>query len=104
MIFIFGYSPKTSTTGPVEERQCPNCNNVRHWMLHKQSHWISLFFIPVIPTKTKYFQDCPVCHYAEELSHDEYSQKEKLAELNREAVDSDMSDEDYQQRLNQLRG
>lgn len=104
MIFIFGYSPKTSNLGPVEERECTNCHNTRHWLLRKQTYWISLFFIPVIPTKTRYHQECPVCHFAEELSSEEYSGKKDLAELNQEAVHGDMSEEDYQNRLKQLRG
>lgn len=102
MIFIFGFHPVNKRIGPVEEKNCPNCNNSRHWILAKTTDYISFFFLPVIPTKTKRYQFCPVCNYQENLSEDVFSKKEELAKLNQEAVNSNMSDAEYEERLRSL--
>ncbi len=102
MIFIFGYHPKTKTVGPVEDKTCPNCNNTRHWLLGKTTDFISFFFIPLIPTKTKYHEHCPVCNFTNELSRSEFERKKDLADLNSEAVNGDMSDAEYEKRLQNL--
>lgn len=102
MIFIFGYHPISKTLGPVEEVECPNCHNRRHWLLARVTYWINLFFIPVIPTKNEYFSYCPVCNFRQQYTAEEFRQKEGLARLNQEAIERDMSEEEYQQRLNDL--
>jgi len=102
MIFIFGYHPIRKNIGPVEERECPNCSNTRHWLLGEMRYWINLFFIPVIPVKSQYYEYCPVCRFSSELTREEYEGKKDLAKLNQEAVDNNLSDEEYEQRMNQL--
>lgn len=102
MIFIFGYHPITKTLGPVEEKDCPNCHNTRHWLLGKMTYFINLFFIPVIPTKTNYYRYCPVCNFRQSLTREEFQYTMSLAELNSEAVREDMSDEEYQRRLKKI--
>jgi RNA polymerase subunit RPABC4/transcription elongation factor Spt4 len=102
MIFIFGYHPITKTIGPVEEKTCPNCNNKRNWLLIQRTYYINLFFIPLIPTKRYRVQACPVCAFEEELSDSEFQQKSPLAKLNKEAVEGNMSDREYEEKLNKL--
>lgn len=103
MIFIFGYNPIVKTVGPVEEIQCPNCNNSKHWVLEKVSYFISLFFIPIIPVKADYYIKCPICNAASNLDKQAYQNKEPLAKLNREAIDSNMFEEEYEQRLKNIK-
>ncbi|MGB0177014.1 MAG: hypothetical protein ACPF9D_07605 [Owenweeksia sp.] len=102
MIFIFGYHPITKRIGPTEEKECANCHNKKHWLLHKRTYFINLFFIPVIPTRVEYFESCPVCNFREELIREDFKDREPLAVLNREAIENDMSQEEYNQRLEQL--
>ncbi len=102
MIFIFGYHPINKTIGPVEEKECPNCHNTKHWLLEKSTYYISLFFLPLIPTKTDYFQYCPVCRFKELLTRSEFERREALAQLNNEALRSNMSEEEYQQKLKNI--
>ncbi|MDX2473539.1 MAG: zinc-ribbon domain-containing protein, partial [Candidatus Krumholzibacteria bacterium] len=66
MFFIFGYGPRTKELGPDVERNCPNCNNRRVWQRFEERNWVSLFFIPVIPTGRKRMTLCPVCNYGYE--------------------------------------
>lgn len=102
MIFIFGYHPITKIEGPVEERECPNCHNTRHWLLSKMTYYINVFFVPLIPTRTEHFKLCPVCKFKHEITREEFSSNRDFAHLNKEAVDTDMSDEEYNQRLKSI--
>lgn len=103
MIFIFGYHPITSTVGPVEERECPNCHNTKHWMLGKMTYYINLFFIPVIPTRTDYYKYCPVCKFRQEVTVEDYRSSKEFAHLNNEALEKDMDEKEYQNRLKNLK-
>lgn len=102
MIFIFGYHPITKIEGPVEEHECPNCHNTKHWLLGKMTYFVNVFFIPLIPTKTEYFKVCPVCKFRNDITREEYSKNKEYANLNKEAVNSDMSNEEYERRLKNL--
>jgi len=102
MIFIFGYHPIRKSIGPVEEKQCANCNNTKHWLLEKNTYYISFFFLPLIPVKTEYYQCCPICKFSDPLTQSDYRAKEKLARLNNEALNSNMSEEEYSERLKNI--
>ncbi len=102
MIFIFGYHPIKKTLGPVEEIECPNCHNLRHWLLGKMTYYINLFFLPIIPTNSTYFKYCPVCQFQHNLTRDEFIRLRDLAALNNEAVEHDMGNEEYQKRREKL--
>ncbi len=102
MIFIFGYHPVTKTVGPVEEKTCTHCHNTRHWLLSKTTYYISLFFVPVIPTKNQRFMYCPICKAGEELAESEFKSKEPLAKLNSEALKTNMSNQEYEERLKKV--
>lgn len=103
MIFIFGYHPVTRTEGPVEEIECPNCHNTRHWILTKMTYFVSLFFIPLIPTRKEHFKQCPICHFKKEVTREEFTHASDLAHLNREAVENDMSEAEYESKLKNIR-
>ena len=45
---------------------------------------------------------CPVCNFREELIREDFKDMAPLAQLNREAVERDMSEEEYNRRLEQL--
>lgn len=102
MIVIFGYHPVHKTIGPVKENECPRCNNTSHWLLSVVTYYISFFFIPLIPTKVERFQHCPICNFKEDLAQSEFEEKKELAKLNQEAVDNDMSEAEYAQRLRNI--
>lgn len=102
MIFVFGYHPSEKVIGPTEERDCPHCNNRRYWLLAKTTYYISLFFIPLIPTKIQRYWACPVCQYREDLAESEFDAYQAEARLNQEAVDRNMSEAEYQRRRSRL--
>lgn len=63
MFFIFGWGPRVKDLGPEEYRTCTNCNNHQQWRRSEVSNWVTLFFIPVIPTGSKTSVHCPICGY-----------------------------------------
>ncbi len=70
MFFIFGYGPRVKDLGLDQYRTCKRCNNHTQWRRTEVTNWITLFFIPVIPTGRKRLVQCPICsHGWEEESH-----------------------------------
>lgn len=64
--FLFGYGPRRRDLGPDVERDCPNCHNRRTWQRYEETKWVTVFFLPVIPTGRRQFTVCPVCNLAYE--------------------------------------
>ena len=61
MFFIFGWGPRVKDLGPAGHRTCQNCNNHQEWRRFEETNWVTLFFIPVIPTGRKTTVNCPIC-------------------------------------------
>ncbi|OYT16478.1 MAG: zinc-ribbon domain-containing protein [Bacteroidetes bacterium 4572_77] len=75
MFVIFGLDdakPEIFTTRT--EKYCNHCHNTSFWQAAKHQSRISLFFIPLIPIKTKYYFLCPICKNGEEISQDYFYQ------------------------------
>ena len=75
MIFIAGTQPKIKQYRCTKTKHCFRCNNDSFWILEKQQQFLSLFFLPVAPLKTRYFCSCPVCGNAEEMDRETFEQK-----------------------------
>ena len=101
MFFIIGWGhPIKKTVGPIHEVTCANCNNTKHWILEKSTEWVTLFFIPIIPSRTQYYVFCPICQQGKLLSKEEFNEMVPLAELNNRAMNTNMSEEEYEHELN----
>jgi len=62
MLIIWGFGRNTTKLlGVTEDKQCYNCNNLVQRGVVRVRTWFTLFFIPLIPYSTKYFEVCPVC-------------------------------------------
>ena len=102
MIFIFGISPIEKDFGPCDEITCPHCNNRRFWNLKRTTQFISFFFIPIIPTSVKRFLQCPICLVSQPLSKEEFEQKRQQADLNRDVINKNISEQEYHERKSQF--
>lgn len=72
MFFIFGVGDrKTKLIGHTAMMDCPRCGNTSAWPVQREKTYFSLFFIPLIPYRTRYLLSCPVCREAREISEDE---------------------------------
>lgn len=66
-----GIRPKINKIGETKKYECGRCHNVEKWDVYEKRTWFSLFFLPVIPLHTTYFEQCPICHGFNELSKDD---------------------------------
>ena len=68
MLILFGTTEKTKVMTEIETNElCMNCNNeVKHGIIRKRTYF-TLFFIPVIPIRTRYSIICPACTFERKI-------------------------------------
>ncbi len=92
-MLIFGFGKKTfKVLGETEKKVCKKCNNERKFKYIEEKTWFSLFFLPVIPYKTRKLFICPVCSMGFEVKGEVNTTPMKKpateAELNQEKESS----------------
>ncbi|SCG43248.1 zinc-ribbon domain-containing protein [Micromonospora halophytica] len=70
MFFIFGLRTSVSRSG-VATAVCRNCGNQAAQVVTRRSTKFSLFFVPLIPVRTRYVQQCTFCGAEYAISKDE---------------------------------
>ncbi|MFC0508215.1 zinc-ribbon domain-containing protein [Micromonospora costi] len=60
MFLIFGLRTRVDRTG-VAHLVCRNCGNRAAQVISRRSTRFTLFFIPLIPVRTRYVQQCTYC-------------------------------------------
>ena len=64
MFLLFGISPIKKPGNLIMRRQCPYCNDIRNFQEFYLRHYLSLFFIPVLPVSRRHSVFvCPSCKY-----------------------------------------
>ena len=73
MFIIFGAGENIKEQFSLAKSDhCFHCNNTTRWTATKVQKHISLFFMPVLPYKTKYYIACPICNKGQEVSEQEF--------------------------------
>ncbi|TDC38275.1 zinc-ribbon domain-containing protein [Micromonospora sp. 15K316] len=67
MFVIFGFRTKVDRLGVVS-RVCRNCGNHAAQVITRRSTKFTLFFVPLIPVRTRYTQQCTYCAAEYDLS------------------------------------
>ncbi len=62
---------KEKDYGETYPTKCPNCNNNVYLHLKNIKKFFTVFFIPLIPYKSKYYLLCPICNTGTKLSKEE---------------------------------
>ncbi len=70
MFFIFGLRTKVTRSGVVTQ-VCRNCGNQAAQVITRRATKFSLFFIPLIPVRTRFTQQCTVCGAQYDISRAE---------------------------------
>ncbi|MFI7216311.1 zinc-ribbon domain-containing protein [Micromonospora maritima] len=70
MFFIFGLRTKVNRSG-VATQVCRHCGNQAAQVITRRVTKFSLFFIPLIPVRTRYAQQCTFCGAEYEISRAE---------------------------------
>lgn len=79
MFILFGWGKRTiKELGSTEKHRCGHCGNIREWTYKKYTTWFTLFFIPVIPYKSVYVKECPICHGALIIGKEDINSGEEI--------------------------
>ncbi|MGC4894682.1 zinc-ribbon domain-containing protein [Micromonospora sp. DT31] len=70
MFFIFGLRTKVDRSGVVTQ-VCRNCGNQAAQVITRRATKFSLFFVPLIPVRTRYAQQCTFCGAEYDISRAE---------------------------------
>ncbi|MCK5776905.1 MAG: zinc-ribbon domain-containing protein [Bacteroidales bacterium] len=74
MFVIFGLDDaKPEIWVSKHQKHCNHCHNSTFWQLAKHQTRVSLFFIPIIPVKSRYYFLCPICQHGDEISKDDFN-------------------------------
>lgn len=71
MIILFGTKKKQKKMCTEGALRCSNCGNVTNWEVLKVTDWFTLFFIPVFPMGSHYYEVCPICHAANPITKED---------------------------------
>lgn len=68
-MIIFGWGGgKAKNHGPAVAQVCSSCGREGFLNYFTITKWFRLYFIPIIPYKTRHFLACPVCTSGTELT------------------------------------
>lgn len=99
---IFGWKIREKEYGRAYPVQCSHCNNECYYKPIKIRRWFHIFWIPLIPTKTNFRLECPVCRMGYNLSDEGFSVAKDMAEVTRRNFDGEMTTEEYERYLQQF--
>lgn len=68
MFVIFGWEKTVKPLETLLTTDCRRCQNHARWNIWQQTEWVSLFFIRLLPFKSRYYLACGICSDAVELS------------------------------------
>jgi hypothetical protein len=83
-MIIFGWGKNCKEIGKGLIRECPNCKNIRQWIIVQTSKKVTLYFVPVAKWNKEYFFICPVCNSGIQLNNLEEAHKIMEASLEQE--------------------
>jgi len=98
MALIIGWGGgRKKDHGPALPLVCPNCKNQVTLRYVTVTSWLRLFFIPVIPYRTRHLLVCPVCTWALKVDREHLPLAERLVEATAALSAGSMAQQDYQQ-------
>jgi hypothetical protein len=68
MFIIFGWEKTVKPVESVLNTDCFQCRNISKWSIWRETEWVSLFFIKVIPFRNQYHLVCNICNDSVKLS------------------------------------
>lgn len=85
-MIIFGWGKNSKEIGKGLIQECPNCKNVRQWIIVETSKKVSLYFVPVAKWNKEFFCICPVCNNGIKLDSLDDAHKIMGAAIEQEAA------------------
>jgi len=74
MIVIFGFGKTTKRKfGLLHDKKCKFCQDGNEYELLRIITWFTLFFLPIIPYKFRYYLVCSNCERGFEITKDQFN-------------------------------
>ncbi len=74
MIVLFGFGKTTKRNfGSLPDKKCKFCSENNEYELLRITTWFTLFFIPIIPYRFKYYLVCSNCDRGFEITRDQFN-------------------------------
>ena len=72
-MFIFGWKRKNKILGVNYSKIycCSNCKNSSHYTIVRNRLYFTLFFLPILPLSSKYYEICPICERGIKIKKEE---------------------------------
>jgi hypothetical protein len=67
VFLLFGFGTRQKLVGPGTTRTCPRCHNTTQWSRMRSYKQFTVFFVPLLRWKRRYFETCGVCGAAVEV-------------------------------------
>lgn len=74
MFVVFGCKKTIKPFGSLLSTDCHRCHNRSAWGIWRETEWLSLFFIRLLPFKNKHYLTCSICSDAVLLGEKNYNQ------------------------------
>ena len=99
MIVIFGFGKTTKRKfGSLNDKKCKFCQDGNEYELLRIITWFTLFFIPIIPYRFKYYLVCSNCERGFEITKDQFNsikETELVSHIDYKYGTSTMTDDPY---------
>jgi len=96
VFFLFGWGRQTENDlGPAFPKTCPSCKNHGFWRLVQIRVWFTLFFVSVIPYRSKHVVRCAECSHGFELNARQAEQATVLCQVTGSYLNKQITEEQY---------
>ncbi|MCR5415882.1 MAG: zinc ribbon domain-containing protein [Pseudobutyrivibrio sp.] len=69
MFLVYGTTRKNKEIANTNTLyQCNHCKNVSRFMILRNRLYFTLFFIPLIPLSSHYYEVCPICERGHQIT------------------------------------
>ena len=96
-MLIYGWGKTTKKDfGDTYPITCSNCGNETFLKLSRIKTWFTLFFIPIIPYRSKHYLSCKVCDRGFEVKRKLVKQAKDLNEQTKKFNNYEIGNEEYE--------
>lgn len=101
-MIIIGYKSTPKILGYVDKFECPKCLSNTNWKLLNVEEYLTLFFIPIIPTGNDYYLICDYCNHQEILSKKEFINYKIKSEIELAFLENGITNNERELKINEI--
>ncbi|MFD1016190.1 zinc-ribbon domain-containing protein [Winogradskyella rapida] len=101
-MIIVGFKNTPRILGTVDKFECPKCLNNTNWELLSVEKYLTLFFIPIIPTGNEYNIICAICKHQEILSKQNFKNYNLKLDIESTFSENKISENKRNLKLNEI--